>query len=111
MARAKTGRQGRPNGEERAGGRETPRHALELVLASASPRRARILASLGVAFEVVVSHVDERLLKDESAETAAERLARAKALSVAATTDLPVLAADTLVVLGGRVLEIGRAHV
>ena len=77
----------------------TPR----LVLASASPRRAHILRSLGVPFRVLVVEVDESLLPGEPAERAAERLARTKAEAVRGET-LPVLAADTLVVSNGRAL-------
>jgi nucleoside triphosphate pyrophosphatase len=75
-----------------------------LVLASASPRRARILRELGVAFRVVVSHADETLRPDEEGGAAVERLARAKALAVASGETLPVLAADTEVVCDGRIL-------
>jgi len=74
------------------------------VLASASPRRARILSELGVVFRVVVSHVDESLQPGEDGAVAVERLARQKALSVARGETLPVLAADTEVVCDGRVL-------
>jgi len=75
-----------------------------LVLASASPRRARILESLGIPFRVAVSAVDETLRPDETGETAVERLARDKARSVAARESLPVLAADTEVLCDGRIL-------
>ena len=75
-----------------------------LVLASASPRRARILAELGVAFRVVVSNVDESLQAGEDGAAAVERLARQKALAVAHGETLPVLAADTEVVCDGRIL-------
>jgi septum formation protein len=81
-----------------------------MILASASPRRARILESLGVDFDVVVPSIDERLLAGEAAAAAAERLARAKALAVAETTGRPVLAADTVVVLGRRVLGKPRSR-
>lgn len=74
------------------------------MLASASPRRARILRELGVAFRVVVSHADESLRPGEDGPSAVERLARAKAESVARLEVLPVLAADTEVLLDGRVL-------
>ncbi|HEX5855761.1 MAG TPA: Maf family protein, partial [Thermoanaerobaculia bacterium] len=50
-----------------------------IVLASGSPRRREILASLGLTFTVRASDVDESLLPHESAFDAAERLARAKA--------------------------------
>jgi septum formation protein len=75
-----------------------------LVLGSASPRRARILRDLGIPFRVVVSNQDESSRPGEDAATTVERLARAKALAVAAGETLPVLAADTEVVCDGEVL-------
>jgi septum formation protein len=75
-----------------------------LVLASASPRRARILRDLGVSFRVLVSHEDESLQPGEDGAAAVERLARAKALAVAAGETLPVLAADTEVLCDGHIL-------
>lgn len=75
-----------------------------LVLASASPRRAQILTSLGVAFRVSVSDVQEMLMPGEGGAAAAERLARAKAAAVGQRERLPVLAADTVVLCEGRVL-------
>jgi septum formation protein len=75
-----------------------------LVLASASPRRARILRDLGVGFRVVVSNEDESLAPGEDGPAAVERLARAKALAVARDEALPVLAADTEVLCDGHVL-------
>jgi septum formation protein len=75
-----------------------------LVLASASPRRAHLLRSLGLSFEVKVSGAVEELLPGESPDQAAERLARAKAAAVAVTEARPVLAADTLVECDGHVL-------
>jgi septum formation protein len=77
--------------------------SLPLVLASGSPRRARILESLGVPFRVVVTSADETLVPGEEAGAAAERLARLKAACVQGPA-LPVLAADTLVTCGGRIL-------
>ena len=75
-----------------------------LVLASASPRRARILRELGVPFRVVVSHEDESLRPGEDGAAAVERLARAKALAVAREEALPVVAADTEVLCDGHIL-------
>jgi septum formation protein len=74
------------------------------VLASASPRRTRILDHLGVPHRVSVSEVAEDLGPGEAPEAAAERLARAKAEAVAARETLPVLAADTIVVCDGAIL-------
>lgn len=75
-----------------------------LVLASASPRRAFILRTLGIPFRVVESGVDEALRPDEDGEAAVVRLARTKAEAVARGEDLPVLAADTEVICDGHVL-------
>jgi septum formation protein len=75
-----------------------------LVLASASPRRARILRDLGVSFRVLVSHEDESLRAGEDGAAAVERLARRKALAVAREETLPVLAADTEVLCDGHIL-------
>ena len=75
-----------------------------LVLASASPRRARILRDLGVSFRVLVSHEDESVRPGEDGAAAVERLARAKALAVARGGTLPVLAADTEVLCDGHIL-------
>lgn len=55
-------------------------------------------------FRVVVSNENESLLSGEDGRAAVERLARAKALAVARGETLPVLAADTEVLLDGHVL-------
>ena len=75
-----------------------------LVLASASPRRAQILRELGLSFRVTVSHVDEALRAGEDGAATVERLARAKAATVARGEALPVLGADTEVISDGRIL-------
>jgi nucleoside triphosphate pyrophosphatase len=80
-------------------------HPIRLVLASSSPRRAEILTSLGVPFEVDAAHIDESPLPSEGPEATAVRLAGAKAAAVAVRRpDASILAADTLVVLGDAVL-------
>lgn len=78
-----------------------------LVLASASPRRAALLAQVGISFEVEPGHAtDETVLPGESPVKAAERLAREKA--TACRVHRPdadvVIAADTMVVLDGEIL-------
>lgn len=77
-----------------------------LVLASASPRRRELLSQVGVSFRVVVADVDESVLPGESPEEYVVRLARAKALEVMRREggSLPVLGADTAVILGGDIL-------
>lgn len=88
---------------ERARGPEPDVQPL-LVLASTSPRRARILRELGIPFRAVASAADETLRPGEGGAAAVERLARAKAEAVARTESLPVLAADTEVICEGRIL-------
>lgn len=74
------------------------------MLASSSPRRAQILAQVGFDFVVDPSHVDETLQGDHPV-LAARRLAMDKASPVAdRRPDRIVLAADTIVLIGGRVL-------
>ncbi|UYU32323.1 Maf family protein [Siccibacter colletis] len=84
-----------------------------LYLASGSPRRAELLTQLGIAFERVLTDVEELRQPQESAEAYVRRLARDKARAGVANapTDLPVLGADTIVILDGEVLEKPRdAH-
>jgi septum formation protein len=75
-----------------------------LVLASASPRRLALLAQIGVTpDEIVAADIDETPLKGEAPRALAQRLARAKADAVRGEGAI-VLAADTVVALGRRVL-------
>ncbi len=74
-----------------------------LVLASGSPRRRDLLASLGLAFAVEPPGVDESRREDEDPAAFVERVARAKATAVG-RPGVTVLAADTTVVLDGDVL-------
>jgi septum formation protein len=76
-----------------------------LVLASASPRRVELLRRLGLDAEVVPADVDERYLEGEPPEAHVERLARAKAETVASRRPgLLVVGGDTVVVDEGAVL-------
>jgi septum formation protein len=87
------------------------REAPPLVLASGSPRRRHVLEQLGLGFEVVPppDGVESPWGGDEPPVPFAERLARAKAAAVSANRpDAIVLAADTIVVLDGSVLEKPR---
>ncbi len=79
---------------------------MRLILASASPRRAELLTSAGFEFEIVPADVDESLLPGEQPASYALRVAVAKATAAAARVgdDRVVLAADTVVVIGNRIL-------
>ena len=75
-----------------------------LVLASASPRRLALLAQIGVAPDEIASpDIDETPRKAEAPRLHAQRLARAKAAAIGAP-DALVLAADTVVAAGRRIL-------
>jgi septum formation protein len=79
----------------------------ELVLASASPRRVELLALVGITPDrIEPADIDETPLKDETPPRLAARLAIGKAGVVAARApDAVVLAADTVVAVGRRLLE------
>jgi septum formation protein len=69
-------------------------------LASVSPRRRELLAQIGVAHVLATADIDEAVLPQERAPDYVMRMARCKALAVRArSAALPVLAADTTVVI------------
>jgi septum formation protein len=82
-------------------------------LASGSPRRRQLLSQIGVPFQVLKLAVDETVVPGEAPEAYVARLARTKAMSgwelskepsQAELGAAPVLAADTAVVLDGKIL-------
>lgn len=81
-----------------------------LILASASPRRAELLRSLQIPFEIDPPGIDESPLPNEGPEALVIRLAKSKALATAQKnrgdlkTPTYVLGADTIVLLGGKIL-------
>ena len=77
---------------------------MRVVLASQSPRRRELLASVGVSVEVRPSTTDESVRPGEGADAYVRRLAREKAGAVPASPGELVLAADTAVVLGAEIL-------
>jgi septum formation protein len=79
---------------------------MRLVLASASPRRAELLTTAGFTFDVEPVEVDETPTPDEDALDYVLRVAREKAMAWRRGDGTPacVLAADTVVVAGGRLL-------
>ncbi len=82
--------------------------AVELVLASNSPRRQELLTSVGIRFRVIAADIDEQPLPAESAEQLCRRLSLEKARAVCALCQgCVVLAADTIVVLNDESAEMG----
>lgn len=81
---------------------------IDLFLASASPRRKSLLTHIGVRFEVLAQDIDEQPNADEAPEVFAIRLALEKARAARAerpkNQPLPVLGADTVVVVDDLLL-------
>ncbi len=78
---------------------------MRLILGSASPRRRDLLARIGVVpDEVRGAEIDETPAKGELPRAYVDRMARAKAEAVPAGPDELVLAADTEVSVGRRIL-------
>ena len=93
--------------------RQMETNAPVLCLASASPRRHELLAQIGVPHTVTAAHIDETVLAGEDPREYVTRMARHKALAARQTGEtLPVLAADTTVVLDDVIFgkPTGRAH-
>jgi septum formation protein len=83
-----------------------------LILASASPRRSRLLQQIGVPHRVMPADIDEQRVPGESIEQCVQRLSCGKALHIhrqlalgnAPEASLPVLGADTVVVIDDDML-------
>jgi septum formation protein len=77
---------------------------VQLVLASASPRRLELLRRIGVEPDAVrPTDIDETEIPGETPRQLAERLARSKATALSDQTAL-VLGSDTVVAVGRRIL-------
>ena len=79
----------------------------KFVLASKSPRRKELLTNIGMTFEVIESQFDETTVsKDLSPEMYVKELAMYKAMSLLKQVqkDTLVIGADTVVVLGDKIL-------
>ena len=79
---------------------------MKLILASSSLQRAEILSNAGLPFSVLSSAMDESPFPGEAPTELVRRLANAKADLVAARAAAPaiILAADTVIVLDGKIL-------
>ena len=77
---------------------------VRVVLASASPRRSDLLASIGLTFEVLPSDIDETEHPGEDPVTYVRRVAIEKAMATAAHETDVVIAADTTVDVDGMIL-------
>ena len=80
------------------------------VLASKSPRRKELLKNIGISAEIVPANVDESALSTLPPDKMVTQLALLKASDVARSfrADTYVIAADTVVVLDGKIF--GKPH-
>ena len=79
------------------------------ILASQSPRRRELLSMLGLTFEIITADIDETMDPALSVEDAVAAVCKKKAQAVGAShPDRLIVAADTIVVVDGRVL--GKPH-
>ena len=81
---------------------------MQLILASASPRRKELLGLFHVPFLIRVADIDETMDPESSPAEEVGRVSRMKALAVNREPDDVVIAADTIVVCNHRVL--GKPH-
>jgi septum formation protein len=81
---------------------------MKIYLASKSPRRQELLTQIGVEFECISVETDEQALPQESAQAYVERVAKNKAQAGWSCNQrvksMPVLSADTSVVIGQQIL-------
>lgn len=82
----------------------------QLYLASRSPRRQELLRQVGLRFEVVPADVDERRRPGQSPADYAVAMALGKARAARVAQPLPVLGADTDVVIDDEVLGKPRGR-
>jgi septum formation protein len=81
---------------------------MQLILASASPRRKELLGLYHVPFVIRVADIDETMDNAKSPCEEVARVSRLKALAVPREAEDVVIAADTIVVCAGRIL--GKPH-
>ena len=81
---------------------------MNLILASASPRRKELLGLFHVPFQIRVADIDETMDPAKPPFDEVARVSKMKAAAVAGGSDDVVVAADTIVVCEGRVL--GKPH-
>ena len=82
---------------------------MQLILASASPRRKELLQLFHIPFTIRVADIDEAMDGEKSPFEEVARVSRLKALAVEREAGDIVIAADTIVVCQGRVLGKPRS--
>ena len=78
---------------------------MQIILASASPRRKELLKCLGIEFDIIVPDIHEQAHDEEAPEAFCARISREKALAVRKNfQNSLIIAADTIVVIDGQIL-------
>ncbi len=77
---------------------------MQLILASASPRRKELLGLFHIPFVVRAADIDETMDPHAAPQQEVARVSRLKALAVSREQDDVVVAADTIVVCNGKIL-------
>ena len=83
---------------------------MQLILASASPRRKELLEKFGIPFVIRVADIDETMDPEKAPFDEVGRVSRLKAQAICRQTGDVVIAADTIVVCEGRVLGKPRTE-
>ena len=80
--------------------------SVQIILASASPRRKELLDQINVSYRVYPVDLDETPWPDEAPLAYVQRVAAEKSAACKArlNTEIPVLAADTAVILGAVIM-------
>ena len=80
--------------------------SVQIILASASPRRKELLDQINVSYQVCPVDLDETPWPDEAPLDYVQRVAAEKSAACKAqlNTEIPVLAADTAVILGAVIM-------
>ncbi len=80
--------------------------SVQIILASASPRRKELLDQINVSYQVYPVDLDETPWPDEAPLDYVQRVAAEKSAACKAqlNTEIPVLAADTAVILGSVIM-------
>ena len=81
---------------------------MQLILASGSPRRRELLSLFGIPFAVRAADIDETMDPQKPPFDEVARVSRRKALAVPHEEDDLIVAADTIVVCGGK--GLGKPH-
>ena len=77
---------------------------MSVILASQSPRRRELLGLFRIPFEIQAADIDETMDPDLPADEEVGRVSRSKAMAIAADENEIIIAADTIVVVDGKVL-------